>query len=215
MNKYLEDMWSKIQMTELETEVYMIITTNEINGCEYHNNSHVHNMYSFLEENEVQYDPVLDWAILFHDAVYDSEPDKEVRSAQLFGDMVNQYRGCTLDTVERQRVYDLILCTKDHSLKGPIIKGQKEIIFADLNGLTDKKTVVQNFVKIMNESVKLYGIEDLGDFAKANIQFMTGLRKRTVENLGYLEEEKDINFIKSVIEGIDTTVKLASALVDN
>lgn len=97
-------MWSKIQNTELAGEALLLITQNAWNGCEYHNLLHVDEMYEYLEENNEPYDEALDWAILFHDIVYDNQPDKESRSASKFHEMQQKYRGCNLDTNGSDRV---------------------------------------------------------------------------------------------------------------
>ena len=68
--------WTKIQDTELAVAAWEIIDKNEAWGCDYHNGWHVLEMYKYLVKTNEPYDECLDWAVLFHDIVYDSEPEK-------------------------------------------------------------------------------------------------------------------------------------------
>ncbi len=52
------------------------------NKLPYHNQQHLIDMYNFLEERNVPYSKELDIAILFHDIIYDKNPNKEQRSAE-------------------------------------------------------------------------------------------------------------------------------------
>jgi len=87
---------------------------NAIQGCEYHNNDHIEDMYKYLHDANEPYDEALDWAIMFHDVVYDTESEKEARSAELFFELVKEYCGCNLDTNGIDRVQFLIVETKMH-----------------------------------------------------------------------------------------------------
>jgi hypothetical protein len=204
--------WSRIQETELATEAYVLMRENEINGCEYHNVTHVYDMYAYLESVDEPYDAALDWAIMFHDAVYDDQPEKERRSADLFLHWSNVYRGCDLSEEEKRRVHSLIMHTVKHSLYKdlPIAKGAETIIRADLHALTDRISVVNNFVMIMNESINLYGCS-IDEFAENNIRFMEGLRERVMLNILVVDNKSRL-FYDSVIEGIKLTIRLAQAI---
>jgi predicted metal-dependent HD superfamily phosphohydrolase len=205
-------MWSRIQETELATEAHVLMRENEINGCEYHTVTHVHDMYAYLESVDEPYDAALDWAIMFHDAVYDDQPEKEQRSADLFLRWSNVYRGCDLSEEEKQRVCSLIMHTVKHSLFKdlPIVKGAEAMIRADLHALADRIAVVNNFVMIMNESINLYGCS-IDEFAENNIQFMEGLWERVILNLLVVDNKSRL-FYDSVIEGIKLTIRLAQAI---
>lgn len=206
-------MWSRIQNTELATEAYLLMNENEINGCTYHNNNHIYEMYEYLEDTNVPYDEALDWAVMFHDIVYDELPDKELRSAQMFMEMVGVYRGCDLDETEKQKVYDLILATASHKvLSEDVLKGNNAIIRADLHALTSKVKTIDNFTKIMKESIMLY-ICSVEDFATNNIQFMNGLHQRMALNIMSVDEEEKL-FYQLVQSGIDLTIRLAQAIKD-
>lgn len=203
--------WSKIQYTELATEAYILMNENEIKGCRYHNNSHIDAMYEYLEDTDEPYDEALDWAIMFHDVVYDAEPEKELRSAMMFLDMVDKYRGCRLSPSEKGRAYSLIMQTVDHEVF-PNVKGSSAIIRADLHALTVKEWAINNFSKIMNESMALYDCE-IEEFAHNNIKFMSGLHARMAINILKVEENEKL-FFHRVQSGIDLTIRLAQAIKD-
>ena len=52
----------------------------------YHNDEHLAAMWAYLTATEEPYDALTDWAIQFHDVIYDALPDKELRSAEFFLD---------------------------------------------------------------------------------------------------------------------------------
>lgn len=201
--------WSKIQGTELAYEAFMRIADN---NCAYHNLIHVDEMYQYLEDTNEPYDEALDWAVLFHDIVYDKHPEKEERSASLFFDIAKKFRGCNLEPQELDRVQFLILETINHKVtKDVYLKGSSAIIRADLHALTDKVRATQNFVKIMNESMELYGCT-VEEFADNNIKFMAGLNQRVAVNSTVDIEHKQ--FYIDVMKGIDLTIRPAQAIKD-
>lgn len=207
-------MWSRIKDTPLELEAYIMMSQNEIDGCQYHNNGHIEQMYQYLEDSYEPYDEALDWAVLFHDVVYDAQPEKELRSAQAFMEMSETVRGCAFGSNGKQRVYDLILATSSHKvLSEDVLLGNSAIIRADLHALTDKTETIKNFVKIMNESISLYGCS-VKDFATNNIQFMSGLHQRMALNILTVDSEEEKQFYIDVQGGIDLTIRLAQAIKD-
>jgi predicted metal-dependent HD superfamily phosphohydrolase len=202
--------WSRIQDTDLGNFAYWRIVSNEIKGCEYHNWDHVSAMYKHLQDTNVPYDEALDWAVLFHDMVYDAEPNKEQRSAELFIDMAAKYAGCNLSQFDQFSVTNLILRTADHRIELNMSAVEIAIIRADLHALTDKTKTIQNFVKIMNESINLYSCT-VEEFAYNTSMFMEELRERVILNV-LLSEGSDISFFNKVLAGIDTTINLAEAI---
>jgi len=207
--------WSRIQdTTELALEAYILMNENEINGCQYHNNDHIDDMYQYFEDTNEPYDEALDWAVMFHDVVYDAEPEKESRSANLFFEMSKKYRGCNLDTNGIDRVQFLIMETETHKVtKDVYLKGSSAIIRADLHALTSNVDAINNFTKIMNESMSLYGCS-IEDFAANNIQFMSGLHQRMAINILNVHEDEKL-FFEMVQGGIDLTIRMAQAIKDS
>ena len=188
--------WSRIQETELAAEACWRIADN---GCAYHNLIHVDEMYQYLEDTSVPYDEALDWAVLFHDIVYDKHPEKESRSALLFYEMQEEYLGFAGEKYDLLRVGNLINCTADHKIYYWSTPSQKAIVRADLHALTDKIRTVENFVKIMMESMELYGCT-VEQFAESNILFMNTLKETMLLNI--LVDSEHEMFYDSVIKGI-------------
>lgn len=205
--------WSKIQRTELASYAIEQITENAVRGCTYHNLLHVDQMYEYLESTNEPYDEALDWAVLFHDVVYDAFPEKELRSARRFFDMQQMYRGCKLDMNGVDCVKLLILKTKEHLvMPESLLQKGTAIIRADLHALTSKTETAHNFVRIMDESLNLYDCS-VEQFAQANAEFMRGLKLRVQQNVETCSRKEDAEFFKEVVQGIDLTLKLAEALL--
>jgi predicted metal-dependent HD superfamily phosphohydrolase len=201
--------WSKIEGTEVDLEAYLQMNNNL---CDYHNNNHIESMYAYLERQEYPYDPALDWAIKFHDVVYDNLPEKEKRSADLFMKWSSKYRGCNLSDEEKDRVYNLIMCTKDHVTGEKYIEGDMAIILADLHQLANTKDVITNYSKIMTESMKLYGIDEF-EFAKNNLIFMEALADRI--NRDYEPYVIDVqNQFRDIIKGIRLTISISESILN-
>lgn len=199
--------WSKIQFTNLATDAFVKMCDNEITGCSYHNNNHIAELYLFLEKENVPYDEALDWAVMFHDVVYDNLPDKELRSAELFLEWLeNVIRpGCKLDDKGKQEVYDLILCTKDHILTDN--PKSSIIIRADLHGLADKLSTIKNFTLIAEESMSLYDCS-LEEFAANSETFMRLLHQRIIKTKK-LDDRIHQDFYDAVLDGILDTITLS------
>ncbi len=182
---------------------YNRIYDNERNGCFYHNSEHVRSMYQYLADTNEPYDECLDWAVLFHDIVYDNLPQKEYRSAVMFSDMKARYKGCELSLLDEGHVAALILATENHRVTYP---GHSAIIRADLHGLTDPVKTMRNFVNIMDESCQLYKITP-SNFAKNSESFMESLSGRVQRNIS--SDPLHAEFYHKVIQGIELTKELA------
>ncbi len=200
--------WSQVQDTELAQMARLIIWDNYDNReLAYHNWDHVQSMYQYLADTNEQYDEALDWAVLFHDIVYDQKSEKEYRSMKVFADMVERYEGCTPDIWERDRVCKLIMCTADHIVTQ--YPRSSAIIRADLHGLTNTLTTIENFVKIMKESTALYSITET-EFAQNSEQFMRQLLSRVTNN-SKIDREHAV-FHARIRDGIMTTIKLSQIM---
>ena len=196
--------WSKITDTELGRAAWDIL---EETTCDYHNGWHVLKMYNYLDETNEPYDECLDWAVLFHDIVYDNQPEKELRSAGKFVEMSKQYSGAeTLDFFAMTRVCGMIHATTDHFCH---VKDVSAIIRADLHALTNPLDTFYNFQSIMDESMNLYKIDEV-TFADNNIKFMGGLYDRVQKNMETDPDHRE--FYKDVKRGIVSTINLARIL---
>lgn len=207
--------WSKIQDTELAVAAWENIDNNEARGCDYHNGWHVLEMYNYLDKTNEPYDECLDWAVLFHDIVYDNQPEKEYRSAVMFSDMKAKYSGCNLNPLDEGHVAGLIMATKDHIVSYP---SYSPIIRADLHALTNPLDTFYNFHKILHESMYLYKIDE-ETFADNNIRFMggnplgdddRGLYGRVEKNMETDPDHRD--FYNQVKRGIVSTINLSRIL---
>lgn len=194
--------WSQVQETELAHHARMTIYGNK--NLDYHNWDHVESMYRYLADTNEPYDEALDWAVLFHDIVYDEKPEKEHRSMKTFVEMVERFDGCTPDILERDRVCKLIMCTRDHVVTQ--YPGSSAIVRTDLHGLTNGLTSYQNFGKIMSESMKLYNI-DMVAFAENSEKFMRGLLSRVSANI--IIDPDYADFYSSACDGIAYTISLS------
>lgn len=202
--------WSRIQDTVLANYTCVKLYDNELAGCSYHNSYHVTEMYDYLEKTDEPYSEVLDWAVLFHDIVYDKGPDKELRSAEMFVEMSNRYSGCTLSEDDRLLVQELILATINHIV--PMSADKKlfsAIIRADLHGLSSALTTVKNFGKIMEESMILYDIDEV-TYAKNSEDFMKKLYDRVVVNS--VTDSDHSSFYDKVCAGVKFTADIAQLI---
>jgi predicted metal-dependent HD superfamily phosphohydrolase len=195
--------WSRITETELGKAAWDILDSSR---CAYHNGWHVIDMYKYLEQTNEPYDECLDWAVLFHDIVYDDKPEKEYRSAVKFSDMKEKYSGCNLNLLDEGHVASLILATEKHYTTYP---SYSAIVRADLHALTSPLDTFYNFQSIMSESMYLYKIDEV-TFADNNIKFMSDLYKRVDMNVDLDSIHRD--FYKDVKRGIVSTINLSRIL---
>lgn len=198
--------WSRIQDTSLAEKAEFKLYNNEVAGCRYHNSWHVNAMYDYLDKTNEPYDEVLDWAVLFHDIVYDNQPEKEQRSAEEFVNMLNIYQGCNLEFYDKLRVISMIHATQDHSCKSP---NDSAIIRADLHALADPVQTFRNYKLILDESMHLYKIDEK-TFADNNIKFMGDLYDRVEKNMETDPTHRE--FYKDVKRGIVSTINLSRIL---
>jgi len=208
--------WTRIADTELAKTAKSYIASNTLvdsidpdSGIllHYHNWSHITAMYNYLDETNEPYDEALDWAVLFHDIVYDDKPDKEYRSADMFLKKTAFYsNGCNLTFEDRICVLNMIYATKNHICEN---SNQSAIIRADLHALTNPVQTFHNFTLIMKESIALYGIDEL-TFAENNIRFMRDLYGRIEKNMETDPDHRE--FYKQVMRGIVSTINLSRIL---
>ncbi len=77
----------------------------------YHNLSHIYSMFQLLDESELESSDDLEWAIFYHDIIYNSKKkDNEEKSAEVFK---KEFEGI-LNEENIGRVYDLIMATQHH-----------------------------------------------------------------------------------------------------
>jgi len=201
--------WSKVQHTELAKIAKAIIYKSP--HLQYHNMLHVKSMYQYLHDTNEPYDEALDWAILFHDIVYDKEPKKEWRSSLIFSTLKDKYKGCNLSLYDVSSVTGLIMATETHLLEtGNLPRQYSAIIRADLHGLADPVSTFYNFGSIMKESMFLYDIDEC-EFAKNSEMFMNALYDRVHDTMNNdIYDHRD--FYHDVLGGIDSTIQLSKII---
>lgn len=199
-------MWSKLTETPVGYYAENIIRRNR---CKYHNWDHILAMFDYLETNNYPYDINLDAAILYHDSVYDSQPDREIRSSELLMGYAKMYPA-RFSEINTDKTHLLIFDTIEHRIGYGSDEISRAIIRADLHALADGEQSFLNYHKIMNESIQLYEI-DRSTFAKNNIEFMMGLRERCCKNL-VTDCDYD-TFWTKVIQGIDDTISMSKMIL--
>lgn len=203
--------WSQVQYTELFQMARLVIYNNtDHRELTYHNWNHVKSMYQYLADTDEPYDNALDWAVLFHDIVYDNKPEKELRSVDVFKRMASQYREAQCGELDHVRIGRMILATVDHIVDDPDVSA---IVRADLHGLTNQLTSFRNYGSIMEESMNLYGVDE-ATFAKNNYEFMAGLRSRVATNT-VLDPDHGQFYLDVANVGISLTMQLSQLMQGN
>jgi hypothetical protein len=153
-----------------------------------------------LEKSAVAYDEDLDYAVMHHDIVYDNQPYKELRSAEL---MLEWYP-------ERKTAAEIIMATADHNLSNIAMDDSLSIhmIKADLHQLADPVQATRNYVKIMDESINLYRITPL-EFAENNAIFMMNMQNTIFTNISL---DTDREFWDNVREGTEHTIIISQSM---
>lgn len=191
--------WTRVKNTDLfETAHYEIIKNSINRKLSYHNMNHVRSMYQHLADTNEPYDEALDWAVIFHDIVYDEKPMKELRSGLRFIELAEQ-KGCSMPVEDRHLVVQLILNTEKHdNIKCPLVR-------ADLHQLGDSVQTFKNFNAIMAESMALYEVDE-HQFAANSELYMRSLQNRLYSAC----DGKFVNAVwTNIIDGVGATIALA------
>ena len=178
-------------------------------NLEYHNIDHIFRCFDYYKNNNVVMTETLRVATWYHDVVYDNLPNKEVRSTFYLQAMVEDHNAWArrFPDDDLAKAKTMILGTINHNIiTNPYAK---DLIKADLYDLTFPDRTIRNFVKIMDESTKLYGISKV-DFAKANRSFMDGLLQVCRDNR---EADDDKEYWDGVLRGISITKKMAKSFL--
>lgn len=195
--------WSKID--EVDSLFVAAIHQMQFNECDYHNIDHIATMYQYLHDTNEPHDEALDWAILYHDVVYDKHPDKEERSAKYFAEHALR----SMSTHFVNQVEELIMATKLHIVEKP---HWSPIIRADLHGLADIETTRKNSKLIKSELMKLYGCSE-EEWAKGTVEFMQGLSKRAHIN-AFEKDTRHFEFHLEVYDGCIISIENAKKLLN-
>jgi hypothetical protein len=198
--------WSKLIHTEMGSYVRDRMS-NEL--LTYHNINHIERLYAKANEWGIPYDSSLDGAILWHDAVYDAAPDKEIRSAalamQCAQDNPDWFKHLNLVEINAQ-----ILSTVDHTVTPDVCS---TMIKLDLAELGDPVRRRKNFWAILQESINLYGTGE--DTACDNMaKFMDNFALTIKANSTQLSEVHDQDFWNDILVGCETVSLMGATICD-
>jgi predicted metal-dependent HD superfamily phosphohydrolase len=201
--------WTKMPKYAAGGDAMMVMCDNDL---PYHNWNHLVAMYNYLADTKQPYNVELDYAIMFHDYIYDASPKKEFRSAVAFEKIALDvdeplYPACNVNIVKK-----LIMATEEHVFSKGDDPRISAIIRADLSGLTDTLATVQNFASLLEEATMLYNVS-YTDYYLAVNEFMKGLSAR-VDISKANDDPRHQEFYDEVQKGIALTRRLAYSLVD-
>jgi predicted metal-dependent HD superfamily phosphohydrolase len=187
--------WSKILKTNDAFEAQQLYILNP--GVIYHGYGHILDCYDYLEQNDVEYDEDLDYAVLYHDIVYDDQPNKERRSADL---LLEHFP-------DKKDAAEIIMLTATHSIIDQDWRAI-QMIKADLHQLMDPVLTLNNYIDIMRESEFIYGITPL-EFVKSNRKYMNKLHGTIFDNYLLTGDE----FWNKVNSGIELTNTISCNMI--
>lgn len=198
--------WTQIKDTDMAKAAWDIINTAKDRGLAYHNADHINAMYQYLHDTDETYNVLLDWAVLYHDIIYDAKPEKETRSIVQFLRDNEKYGELEEDLA--YEVVNFIATTSHHRLYEP---SYSAIIRADLHHLAKHETTLTSYVDVLRESKALYGI-DAATFAKRNREYMISLASRVYDNIAD-DDSRYAEFYSNVLVGISRVITLSGELL--
>lgn len=204
----LDPTWTRLRDTRigrLATHVYGINAPLR----RYHTWTHVERLYHHAQHTfGFPYHLQLDLAIMWHDAVYDSLPQKELRSADLWMQVYDTAPLAGIDRLGAVCVHRLIMATAYHEVMtdDPL---EEQLILLDLADLMNPEQTKINYDLIEQESMLLYGITR-DQAAQGTVGFMSGeygLRKRIESNAK--RSTRYGEHWAAIINGINETIEIA------
>jgi predicted metal-dependent HD superfamily phosphohydrolase len=198
--------------TKLKAAAISLLEGAKIKGITYHNIDHINSCYRWAKEFGYGTNG-LELAILFHDIVYDEKPHKEFRSAQslvLNYQHFKAFEKLDVSTNDIEKAFVMIMATSNHKLEdwpayaAPMIR-------IDLADLTSSTKALENWFKVKEESINLYGIDEK-TFAENNLDFMRMLKLTVMKNRA-IDSPKYRNFWEKVEFGINQTIDQSKKLI--
>lgn len=231
MSLIIDVPWTKLKKDAIWGHVS--VKYMEPPGRLYHNMAHVVDLYKYADLLKIPHNIDLDLAILYHDIIYDSGDNKEIRSSYAFANMINNFSGKNDEIPEKVmlpfgvvnplNVIDAILATVSHAPIGDDTDILNIIILLDLYGFAKEKTRKQNFVNLINEIDVLYPNVDRLEVYKnvaenllriyGNIVFFIEYSKNNNVTMKYEKEWNEIlSGIAKQIDEINAIYKLETEL---
>lgn len=185
--------WTQLEGTEIWSRAEAIYNGDPRRI--YHVMDHVRRLYHHAAVTfALPYDRQLDLAILAHDVIYDTGPDKELRSADWL--LAN-----AAEATEEAHAH--IMRTADH-LPG----GDNRLVLLDLADFMRHETSVSNYELVISENMALHQVGREAVQA-ANQAYMRGLRDRIQQaDLAALPSREKEAFW-DILVGLDTVIKLS------
>lgn len=197
--------WSQLYPTDMGRHVAVLMETPR---RRYHNITHVQRLYRHAQRLNVPYDINLDCAILWHDAVYDSEPDKEYRSVDAMKAAAKSHPEW-FDRVDISAAAAMIVNTIGHTYVPDV---NPWMIRLDTIELADPDMRYENFWLLLGEARDLYGVDNTMA-AQGTIDFLSAhlapsLASNTVKDLEFSDGWQ------AALEGCNDTMHMARVIVD-
>jgi hypothetical protein len=199
----IDTSWSRLIDSPIGKVAKILHTSDDRRS--YHNWTHIERNFHHAKNTfNFAYDPALDLANLFHDVVYDERPDKEIRSTVMFSEIYHAMAP-NYDEGINGEVIDHIVSTINHKNT----RNDESMILLDLADLGNDQQCQINHGLIIQESMNLYGIDDVS-CAHGGSTFMHGL-VRTARDNKKLSDNPD--FWDKIIAGINQTIHLNEGII--
>lgn len=196
--------WSRLYQEDMGKYVAVLMETPH---RRYHNIKHVQRLYRHAKRLNVPYDINLDCAILWHDAVYDSKPDKEYRSVEAMKAAAKE-QPQWFEGINIVEASGLIINTIEHVFTPQV---NPWMIRLDTVELADPDMRYDNFWSLMAEARDLYGIDN-STAAQNTIAFMEEFRKTLA--LNSRRDQDFSNEWSDAAEGCNDVITMAKVITD-
>jgi hypothetical protein len=191
--------WTRLQGTvlfQLAAE-----TMSRSKRRHYHNFNHVIHLYRHAQYTfAFAYSRALDIAILAHDVIFDSLPDRELRSIEWLRIHLGE------DDPDFAEAVEMIIATIDHRLTADY-----RMVLLDLADFIEPVTSDENTDLLRLEAADLHGVRGVG-FSMSCEAYLGGLVERVRENPNLLMEHHR-NHHENICRGICRTRNLLGSEV--
>lgn len=197
--------WSYLAYTDMG---YYVLDAMASNPCLlYHNDKHIEKLYCHAAQADIEYDVNLDAAILWHDAVYDNQPEKERRSVDLMLETAYAMPHW-FEELDLTLISEMIMTTVTHKIDEVEMSTLAKL---DLMDLTDPQTAYNNFHLLLQEGRLLYG-KTTQEVAKATSDFLKNLHGTMLHNMEV--DVEDHKYWHRVADGVAQTILMANTVAD-
>ncbi|WP_310621597.1 hypothetical protein [Flexibacterium corallicola] len=164
----------------------------------YHNWQHITQMLRDADQIDLEFDPNLLFAIMYHDALYDGKPDNERRSASYAETMLGWH---TPSGVSIPKVKSLIMSTVTHSLSEQ--EEDPRLIKLDLMAIAIPNRLKNYNQRVIEEACKLHNMQEK-DLIPFRYKFLRRFQRTMLNNYNQTCDP----YWQSVYDGIETLLKV-------